>query len=70
MSVRISFGANTLSLEGQAGRTVGDIREDAENLLGLSGNEAARVNGQEVSDDKVVSEGEAIEFVKVAGSKG
>ena len=70
MSIRVTFGANSMTLEGQAGRSIGDIRNDAEGLLGLAGNEAAKVNGQPVSDDLVVSEGAGVEFVKVAGSKG
>ena len=70
MSIRVTFGANSMTLAGQSGRTIGDIRRDAEGLLGLAGNEAAQLGGQPVPDDFQVSEGASVEFVKVAGSKG
>jgi hypothetical protein len=70
MSIRVTFGANTLSLDGQAGRSVGDLRSSCDTLLSLSGEEQAKVGGIAVDDDTILADGASVEFVKVAGSKG
>ena len=70
MSISIKHGVNTLNLDGLSGQTVGQIRERVTDVLTMGSNEEARLNGNPVSDDTTVSDGQTLEFVKVAGEKG
>lgn len=70
MSLRVSFGANTTTLQGQDGRSIGDIRDDVEAIFGMAGDESAKLDGVDAGNDAAVRDGQHLEFVKTSGSKG
>lgn len=68
--VTIRFGCQKLELEAD-GRTVGELAEAAEGVLNTAGNESFRVEGKGgVDGDYVPADGDVVELVKPAGSKG
>ena len=69
MTISITHGVNSLDLD-VAGKNVAEIRSSVSQILGLSGDEKAEVNGEKVDDNFYVSDGDEVEFVKEAGTKG
>lgn len=65
-------GANRISDDGLAGKTLSQIKADDifVEALGLDGNEAVKVNGQTQSDSYLIKSGDAVEFYKQQGTKG
>ena len=66
---KVVYGPNSLN-QNLNGKTVEEVTELLEDLFGLSGDETVKVNGVEVDDDYVIEDGDTIEYVKSAGSKG
>jgi len=68
--VTVKFGANTMGLD-KVGSTISELRSDLVSVLGMSGEEQARVNNAFTAEsDYVVQEGDVVEFVKPSGEKG
>ena len=70
MSVNVRHGVNTLSLDNLVGKTVGDVRDQVEDLINVPESAQVRLNGSPVGDDATIPDHATIEFVKVAGEKG
>lgn len=69
MSVRVANGVNTLSAE-LSGRTVGQIRAMLSQALNIDPMAKTYVNGEEAGSEYGVDDGDRVEFIKAAGSKG
>ena len=63
-------GANTIKIENQIGRPVGEIRQVLATVLNIAPESTARVGGEEVNDSHVIKQGERVEFVQESGGKG
>jgi hypothetical protein len=70
MAITVRHGVNTINADSVAGKTVGEIREQAADILNIPDNAQVRVNGAPAQEDTVVADGATVEFVKVAGEKG
>jgi len=70
MAITVRHGVNTLTLENLAGKSVGEVRGQVEDLLNVPDTAQARVNGVPTGEETVLSDGASVEFVKVAGEKG
>lgn len=68
-TVEVTFGVNQMSLS-LDGKTVGEIVGSVKGILGLGGDEAVRLNGEDASAGTVVEDGDELEFVKASGEKG
>ncbi|MGQ4893370.1 MAG: hypothetical protein ACP6IQ_01955 [Candidatus Njordarchaeia archaeon] len=66
---KVVYGPNSLN-QNLEDKTVEEVTELLEDLFGLSGDETVKVNGIEVDDNYVIEDGDTIEYVKSAGSKG
>jgi len=70
MSVRISYGVNDVNLD-RAGQTVGQVRTELAQVLGLpSSGVAARLNGSDATDSTVLRDEDELEFVKPSSTRG
>jgi len=69
MTVAIAHGVNSLDLN-VAGQTVDQVRGTVSQVLGLSGDEKIEVNGQTADGGRYLQDGDEVEFVKTAGTKG
>lgn len=67
--VNVINGVNTLESE-LDGKTVVEIRKSVSQALNIDPAATVRVNGENVSASFRVSDGDTVEFVKVAGQKG
>ena len=68
--ITLKFGCQELKVEAE-GRSVEALIEEAQGILGLAGNESARLNNDgTVGQDYVPRDGDVVELVKAAGSKG
>lgn len=70
MAVSVRHGVNTMNLDSIAGKTVGEVRDQVEEVLNIPSSAQVRVNGSPANEDTVVSDNSTVEFVKVAGEKG
>jgi molybdopterin converting factor small subunit len=70
MAITIRHGVNTINVDSAAGKTVGEVREQAAEILNVPDNAQVRVNGAPADEDTVIADGATVEFVKVAGEKG
>lgn len=61
--VTIVHGADNESAE-LAGRSIREVRAAYESVFNIPGNALAKVNNQEVSEDRIVSDGDKIVFDK------
>jgi hypothetical protein len=69
MAIVVRYGASTLDLEGFDGATVGSVRNRATGGLGVPVGAPAKIGGIEVDDDRVIHNGQTVEFIKPSGSK-
>lgn len=67
--VRILYGVHSLEAS-LAGRTVADVRQALRQALNISPQAVAVVDGREVEESLVLSAGQQLEFVRLAGEKG
>ena len=70
MAITIRHGVNTINVDSAAGKTVGEVREQAADILNIPENAQVRVNGAPADESTVLSDNSTVEFVKVAGEKG
>lgn len=69
MAVTVENGVNHLSAE-LGDKTVGEIRSMLRQALNIDPRAAAYVNGNSADADTMVADGDEVEFVKAAGTKG
>lgn len=69
MAVKVQNGVNTLSAD-LSGRTVGEIRSMLRQALNIDPSAKAYVDGEEAGSEYGVEDGDRVEFIKAAGSKG
>jgi hypothetical protein len=53
-----------------AGMTIGQARSELEDRLNIDPDAIAVLDGRQVTDDTIVTEGSVLNFVKAAGEKG
>ena len=68
-NVEIVHGAYSRSLP-LAGSTIAEIREEAEEELGIPKDARPVVDGQEVDENYIIQADQTVTFVKHAGEKG
>lgn len=66
---KIISGVNTLDA-GLAGKSVADVRSMLNQPLNIDPASKPVVNGETVSEDYVLEDGDELEFVKASGEKG
>lgn len=69
-SIYVSCGASSGRFPGLVGRKVSEVSNFLEEALNIDLDSVPFVNGEEVSMDYVLKEGDTVEFVKRAGRKG
>jgi molybdopterin converting factor small subunit len=68
--ITLKFGCQELKVEAE-GRSVEELIDETRGILNLAGNESARLNNDgTVGSDYVPKDGDVVELVKAAGSKG
>jgi len=67
--VTVINGANETYLNGFAGRSVADVRA-AFAALGVTGDQAATINGRPALDSAILSEGDELAFIQTLAQKG
>lgn len=67
--VTVNSGANSVTLA-LGGLTVGAVRADYAGLLNIAAGAKAFINGREVQDGALLSEGETLVFTQVTAEKG
>jgi hypothetical protein len=70
MAATIRYGVNSVTHERFSGMTVAELREEVSEDLNIPAGAEARLNGNRTDNDAQVSDGDTLEFVKVAGEKG
>ncbi len=68
--VSVKHGVNEVSVDNLTGRTVNCARGEVQGLLNIATDTPAVVNGSRVNGDYVIRDGDRVEFVKAAGTKG
>lgn len=69
MAITVNNGVNTLSAD-LAGRTVADVRGMLAQALNIDPQATSVVNGSAVDASYELADGDELEFVKAAGTKG
>lgn len=71
-SVTIISGANQQDIELVPSEplTVGQVRLRLGDVMGIAKNATAVIGGINVADDRVLLDGETVEFIKDSGTKG
>lgn len=69
MSVTVDNGVNSLT-EDLAGRTVADVRSMLRQALNIAPEAGAYVNGEIADSERVLENGDKLEFIKASGQKG
>jgi hypothetical protein len=67
--VRIVSGASGCEFD-VAGKSVGSVKNFAQEILNVSSISESYVRGKKVSDDYILKAGDCLEFIKPSGSKG
>lgn len=67
--VRVLYGVHGLEAN-LAGRAVSDVRQVLRQPLNISPQAVAVVDGREVAESFILSAGQQLEFVRLAGEKG
>ena len=66
---KVRYGVNTLNLN-FTGSNIANVAAQCKSMFGLGDDEIVKINGAEAAADYVVQDGDYIEFVKNAGTKG
>ncbi len=66
---QITNGVNELNSD-LAGRTVGQVRSMLSQVLNIDPAAVPMVDGEQVGEEYVLADGDDLEFVKAAGTKG
>ena len=69
-TVRVFSGANEMALDVRGDMTIGAIRQRLTEILNLSQEHKALVNGHDAPEDQNIRPGDNVEFVRQAGVKG
>lgn len=67
--VHVRCGVYELSLE-LAGRSIAELRRDLGQALSIDPQAVALVNGNRATEDRQLTAGDRVEFVRTAGQKG
>ncbi len=67
--VKISYGVHSLEAA-IAGKSVAEVRQALKEPLNIDPRALALVNGRDTAASYVLSEGDQLEFVRLAGEKG
>lgn len=70
MAVTLQYSPNRLQLEQAAGKTVAQIRAQAEALLGIPATAIPSIDGNTVEPTRIVNDGQVLVFTRVQGEKG
>lgn len=70
MAVTLQYSPNRLQLEQAAGKTVAQIRAQAEALLGIPAAAIPSIDGNPVEPTRIVQDGQVLVFTRVQGEKG
>lgn len=66
---KVICGVNQLDAN-LAGKTVAQVRDMLSQALNIDPEATPMIDGEEVSEDTTLTEGEELEFVKASGEKG
>ena len=66
---KVRYGVNTLNLN-FTGSSIANMAAQCNSMFGLSDDEIVKINGSEADVDYIIQDGDYIEFVKNAGTKG
>ena len=66
---KVRYGVNTLNLN-FTGSNVANVAAQCKSMFGLGDDEIVKINGTEADAAYVIQDGDYIEFVKNAGTKG
>lgn len=66
---KVRYGVNTLNLN-FTGSNVANVAAQCKSMFGLGDDEIVKINGTEADAGYVIQDGDYIEFVKNAGTKG
>ena len=66
---KVRYGVNTLNLN-FTGSNIANVAAQCKSMFGLGDDEIVKITGAEAAADYVVQDGDYIEFVKNAGTKG
>jgi sulfur carrier protein ThiS len=66
---KVRYGVNNLTLN-FTGSTVANMAAQCKSMFGLGDDEIVKINGTEAGADYIIQDGDYIEFVKNAGTKG
>jgi sulfur carrier protein ThiS len=66
---KVRYGVNTLNLN-FTGSSIANVAAQCKSMFGLGDDEIVKINGAEAAADYIVQDGDYIEFVKNAGTKG
>lgn len=67
---KIVSGVNEITSNALNGRTVSDVRRTHSATLNIPTNATAFVDGEQVTNDYILEDGDELEFVRPAGTKG
>ena len=68
--VRVVNGANQDYYNNLVGKKVSQVRKSLKNVYNISDQAQAYVNGDAVTEDFILADGQQLEFMKAAGTKG
>ncbi|MDO8669563.1 MAG: hypothetical protein Q7K65_04695 [Candidatus Buchananbacteria bacterium] len=68
--ITVTCGANVSTFGNISGRSIGALRQDLGDVLGIQPGAKAIASGEEVNDDYITVDGDRIEFIKESGTKG
>ena len=68
--VKVIHGANDDTFEGLVGQKVATVRASLVDAFNIPGDALALIDGQQVTNEHVLTAGQTLEFVKQAGVKG
>lgn len=70
-TITLICGANRMEVAGYVGKTVEDVREEYKEVLNLpDDNVRILVRGDDVDEDYEFRQGDVVDFLRAAGSKG
>lgn len=68
--IKIVCGANSQELEGVEGKTLAEVKTQLQEVLNIPSPVQSMLGGVTVDDDYALKEGDVVELVKPAGTKG
>lgn len=68
--VTVTSGANSNDLDGLAGQTVAQVRQAFAGIFNIASDAVATLNGERVSADQILNEGDELVFSRATAQKG